>query len=255
MNLQMNTAAAANYKSPSRISGVITEHWAAQEMYCCACSSNLLLSAPVNNPAYDFVCPACQRRYQLKAKKSRITTRVVDGEHDKMADAIRGGNTPNLLLLQYVPQTWTVQNLLLIPSFFFTLSALEKRKPLGPDARRKNWTGCNILLSAIASDGKMNVVTNGALSDPKSVRDWYSRVTPLESISPTERGWTLDILRLIRSLNKPEFALAEVYAFEAELAVMYPENQHIRDKIRQQLQVLRDKEFLEFLGNGHYRLR
>lgn len=36
---------------------------------------------------------------------------------------------------------------------------------------------------------------------------------------------------------------------------MYPENQHIRAKIRQQMQVLRDEGFIEFLGNGEYRLR
>ena len=28
---------------------------------------------------------------------------------------------------------------------------------------------------------------------------------------------------------------------------------HIKEKIRQQLQVLRDKGLIEFLGNGHYR--
>ncbi len=31
-------------------------------------------------------------------------------------------------------------------------------------------------------------------------------------------------------------------------------NAHVRDKIRQQLQVLRDLDLLTFLGEGHYRL-
>jgi hypothetical protein len=30
---------------------------------------------------------------------------------------------------------------------------------------------------------------------------------------------------------------------------------HVRDKIRQQLQVLRDLGFIEFLDRGHYRMR
>ena len=136
MNLQMDTAVASNYKSPSRISGVISEHWAAKEMYCCACSSNLLTPSPTNNPAFDFVCPVCQREYQLKAKNSPITSKIVDGDHKKMSDRIIGGSAPNLLLLQYAPQSWTVRNLLLIPSFFFTMSALEKRKPLSANAKR-----------------------------------------------------------------------------------------------------------------------
>jgi len=36
--------------------------------------------------------------------------------------------------------------------------------------------------------------------------------------------------------------------------MLYPQNAHVRDKIRQQLQVLRDLRLLEFLGSGSYRL-
>jgi type II restriction enzyme len=251
----MDTASATNYKNPSRISGVITEAWAAREMYCCACSSDCLSPFPTNNPAFDFVCTSCKRTYQLKAKNNQFTSRVVDGDHQTMENRILKGDAPNLLLLHYAPQTWTVQNLFLIPSFFFTVSALEKRKPLGLHARRANWTGCNILLSAIAPDGKLGVVTDGKLSDPELVRNWYHRVAPLEQISSDKRGWALDVLRVVRALNKPAFTLADVYAYEAELAILYPENQHIRDKIRQQLQVLRDKGLLEFLGQGRYQLK
>ena len=254
MNLQMDTAIAASCKSPSRISGVISEHWASKEMYCCACPSSFLTPSPINNPAFDFVCPVCQREYQIKAKKSPIASRIVDGDHKKMSDRIIGGSAPNLLLLQYVPQTWTVQNLLLIPSFFFTLSALEKRKPLGPNADRANWVGCNILLSAIASTGRLNIVTNGTSSDPKSVRDWYRRVMPLESIPLTKRGWALDVLRLVQTLNKREFTINDAYMFEPEMAGLYPNNHNVQAKIRQQLQVLRDSGLLEFVSRGRYRL-
>jgi len=34
----------------------------------------------------------------------------------------------------------------------------------------------------------------------------------------------------------------------------YPDNRHIRDKIRQQLQILRDLGLLQFLRPAHYRL-
>lgn len=33
----------------------------------------------------------------------------------------------------------------------------------------------------------------------------------------------------------------------------YPENHHIREKIRQQLQLLRDKGIIEFVGRGRYK--
>jgi hypothetical protein len=36
------------------------------------------------------------------------------------------------------------------------------------------------------------------------------------------------------------FTNADVYAYERELAKLHPDNRHIKDKIRQKLQVLRD---------------
>jgi type II restriction enzyme len=44
-----------------------------------------------------------------------------------------------------------------------------------------------------------------------------------------------------------------VYQFEKQLAAKHPENNHIKDKIRQQLQMLRDKGIIGFNGRGHYR--
>jgi type II restriction enzyme len=49
--------------------------------------------------------------------------------------------------------------------------------------------------------------------------------------------------------------LDDVYAFEGELRSRYPQNKHVKPKIRQQLQVLRDKGYIDFLGNGRYRKR
>lgn len=66
--------------------------------------------------------------------------------------------------------------------------------------------------------------------------------------------------RQIRSLPQrrggtdrlPEFTLSDVYAHEAALAALYPGNHNVRPKIRQQLQVLRDRGWLEFNGRGTY---
>ena len=70
-----------------------------------------------------------------------------------------------------------------------------------------------------------------------------------------KRGWTLDVLQVVQSLNKKEFLLSDVYAHADTLAKLHPKNAHVRDKIRQQLQVLRDLGLLSFLGAGSYRLR
>jgi Dam-replacing family len=50
--------------------------------------------------------------------------------------AIREDRTPNLFLLRYALATWEVRDLLLIPSFLFSESAVIKRKPLSSTARR-----------------------------------------------------------------------------------------------------------------------
>ena len=45
----------------------------------------------------------------------------------------------------------------------------------------------------------------------------------------------------VEAVGRPEFTLADVYAHEAALAALYPGNNNVRPKIRQQLQVLRDR--------------
>jgi type II restriction enzyme len=54
-------------------------------------------------------------------------------------------------------------------------------------------------------------------------------------------------MNCIESLNKNEFSLQEIYKFENDLKIIHPENNNIKAKIRQQLQFLRDKNYLKFL--------
>jgi len=62
-------------------------------------------------------------------------------------------------------------------------------------------------------------------------------------------------MNCIDTLKSQVFNLDDLYHFESELKILHPENNHIKDKIRQQLQFLRDKNYLEFLGNGRYKLK
>ena len=172
-----------------------------------------------------------------------------------MHAAILRGNTPNLFLLHYQLNPLSVASLLFIPDFAFTLSALECRKPLAATARRAGWIGCNILLHQIPQDAKIGVIKEKRPVPPGDVRRAIQKLKPLASLKPETRGWTLDVLNAVRSLNKSEFSLAEAYAFEISLAELHPDNHHIQPKIRQQLQVLRDLGLLEFLGQGSYRFR
>ncbi|MDY6915594.1 MAG: phospholipase D-like domain-containing protein [Candidatus Cloacimonadota bacterium] len=76
---------------------------------------------------------------------------------------------------------------------------------------------------------------------------------PDELISSTLRGWKFEIFICLEQIPKNIFSLQDINKFENHLKSIYPNNHHILDKIRQQLQKLRDLGLLEFLGNGVYR--
>ena len=67
------------------------------------------------------------------------------------------------------------------------------------------------------------------------------------------RGWLLDVLTCVERMPDASFTLAEIYEFEDELSMKHPDNHNVRAKIRQQLQLLRDKGVIEFVQPGKYR--
>jgi len=244
-----------SYRSNSQRARIATEAWAEHSLYCPNCDSLRLAPSPVNMPAIDFTCLKCDALFQLKAQSRPFSRRINDAAYSSMVQAIRENRTPNLYALHYDPAEWRVTNLTLIPNFAFPLSAIEKRKPLSSTARRAGWVGCNILLEAIPADGRIAVITNGVPAAVNHVRKRYARVRPIQRLKADQRGWTLDLLNAVRSLNKTEFSLSDVYTLEEKLTRLHPDNRHVREKIRQQLQVLRDMGLLRFEGAGRYRLR
>ena len=159
---------------------------------------------------------------------------------------------PHLLLLSYDNFRATVNDLLLIPGFCFPASAIEARKPLKPTARRAGWVGCNIVLDSVPPEGRIKIVHSGNIISKMSVRKNFRNIEPLSDFSYKKRGWTLDVLTVLRSLSKREFTIDEAYSFEKVLSQRHPENLHVRAKIRQQLQILRDLGYLKFVRRGHY---
>jgi len=89
---------------------------------------------------------------------------------------------------------------------------------------------------------------------PEEVRERFKRVKPLGEIKAKERGWTLDVLNGIRRLGKVEFSNGDAYTLAEHLEQLHPDNRHVRDKIRQQLQVLRDAGLLIHIERGVWRL-
>jgi type II restriction enzyme len=254
MDIALPISLGATYKSSSQRARVITEAWAVGNIFCPACPADRLQQSPANTRAVDFECSRCGQRYQLKSKSSAMTDKIVDGAYEAMIAALNSDTSPNLYLLQYDTVAWVVSNLLLIPYFAFPPSAVEKRKPLSSTARRAGWVGCFIVLSRIPTDARIFVIRGGQPAPVDRVRDQYRRLLPMKQLDTKERGWTLDVLNLLRQFDKPEFTNADVYAQSHELRALHPNNRHVTDKIRQQLQVLRDAGFLTHAGRGRWRL-
>lgn len=178
MNLQCRVDLGRAYNSGSQIARVLGEDWCGRELYCPACDSKRLSSSDANTPAIDFVCPECQQCFQLKSLKTWNQKKIVDAGYDSMLRAIRSDRVPNLLILQY-SGAWLVKNLLLVPSVFFSETIIEKRVPLGFQARRAGWVGCNILEPEYRRMGK----------SPSFQMAQSSRSTRFEKSSLVSENW------------------------------------------------------------------
>jgi len=255
MILTFDRRLAKNYKSVSQKIRVLTEHWVDNSIFCPNCGQLDIDKYPNNQPVADFYCSNCQEEYELKSKQSAIGTKVLDGAYRTMIERLTSSNNPNFFLLNYDLSNFSVTNFFVIPKHFFMPEIIEKRKPLTSTARRAGWVGCNILLNSIPQTGKIFFVRDGKVEPKEKILSgWKKTLFLRDEKEVSVKGWLLDIMRSIEKLGKREFTLNDVYMFESELSKLHPDNKHIKDKIRQQLQVLRDKGYLEFTSRGNYQL-
>lgn len=254
MNLSLDNSVVTGYSSNSQMARLLTENWVKNNIYCPSCSNSELASFANNNPVGDFWCVSCNAEYELKSQRDRFSEKIVDGAYSSMLRRISSKNNPHFFFLNYSLQHLMVQNFLVIPKYYFVKNIIEERKPLSQTARRAGWIGCNILLRNIPATGKIYFVRDGQTESKSSVISNWKKTNFLSDQKVESRGWTIEILKLIEKIGKSEFTLDEIYYFEPELQRRFPKNNFVKDKIRQQLQVLRDKGILKFMGNGHYQI-
>jgi type II restriction enzyme len=255
MDLQFDVTHAEFYRSGVQRARVLTEPWLASQAYCPNCGCEPLIRYRNNEEIGDFHCTACGENYELKSKRSRFTSKIEDGAYGAMPRRLRGNANPNFFLLNYDIGQLAVTNLVIIPKHFITVEMIEERKPLSATARRAGWIGCRILLKEIPDSGRITMIRDGAVELKSAVLErWQHTLFLRKQRDLKAKGWLVHVMRCIEKLGKREFTLADVYRFESELRDAYPDNLHIRPKIRQKLQVLRDNGYLEFRGNGAYRL-
>lgn len=254
MNLQFNIKLALGYKNNSQIARVLTEDWVLRNSYCPNCGAIHISEFENNKPVADFYCNNCKEEFELKSKNSQsVGTKIVDGAYSTMIERINSEHNPNFFFLTYDKTNWRISNFMIIPKHFFVPDIIEKRKPLADTARRAGWIGCNIELNKIPEKGKIFLVKNSNFINPDNVLSEWKQTLFLKDKKGTSKGWILDIMNCVDRIESETFSLKEMYKFESILKLKYPENNFIKDKIRQQLQILRDKGIIEFKQRGIYK--
>ncbi|MXP77460.1 restriction endonuclease [Lachnospiraceae bacterium WCA-9-b2] len=253
MNLQMDDRVAWEYHSNAQKIRVITESWVNNNLFCPYCGNTYIRQFENNRPVADFYCPNCLEEYELKSKKASINNKIAGGAYDTMIERINSINNPNFFFLHYGKEDLKVKNFIMVPKHFFVPSIIEKRNPLADTARRAGWVGCNIVLRQIPCEGRIYIIKDEIEQPIDSIIANVKKTIFIKQFKIDARGWIIDILNCINKIDGDEFTLNQIYHFVESLALKHPENHYIKDKIRQQLQILRDKGIIEFKGSGHYK--
>lgn len=254
MDLRFDRELATGYKNASQIARRLTEGWLAKHMYCPACGAPMLTHDTNGRPVSDFICETCHADFELKSEQRRragVPPKLSDGAYATMIERITSLDNPHLLVMAY--DDYAVHDLVLIPKHLFVPRLIEKRPPLSATARRAGWVGCYIDISDVPSTGLIPIIRSGVPTDKHEVMAQFARLEGLKKTNLESRGWLMDVLHCVETIPAQVFTLAEVYAFADRLRQMHPANFNVEAKIRQQLQLLRDKGFLEFLSSGLYR--
>lgn len=254
MNLHFNIDLSSKYKSPTQSIRCMSEDWVGRNLFCPICGNPRISHYPNNTPVGDFFCEHCRSDFELKSKESKsgsLGKTIPDGAYHTMIERIKSFNNPNFLFLTY--NDLTVNNILLVPNYFFVPDIIIKRPPLPDSARRAGWEGCNISIENIPETGKIYIIKNSELIDKSVVVNKYNQLKGLHKNNMEGRGWLMDTLKIVEQMPNDDFTLQEMYEHEMDLRKIHQDNFHIKAKIRQQLQFLRDKGMIEFLERGRYR--
>ncbi|OYW76762.1 MAG: hypothetical protein B7Z37_07155 [Verrucomicrobia bacterium 12-59-8] len=122
----------------------------------------------------------------------------------------------------------------------------------------QRWASADLKSLRNAVDGVRRTLQAADLSNPFQKEDTFDFEVPIavwQEVYSVLPGWTQMTMRAVLSLKAAEFEINQVYRVGLLLASsQYPQNKSPKEKLRQQLQRLRDLGILEFLGGGRYRL-
>lgn len=251
MILSFDLSEAGRYNSERQTIRDLTESWLGANGYCPNCGCKPISKFENNKPVADFFCSRCDEQFELKSKAGLSSgSKVPDGAYNTMIQRIQANDNPNFFFLAYKKADYSVQQLILVPKHFITVDMIVPRKRALKG--RPNYLMCDMDISSLPESGKIHLIDRAQMINPETVyKQWQANLF-LRQQKLEKKGWLLAIMRCIDKLPE-KFNLMQMYEFETQLKLQFPENNHIKDKIRQQLQILRDQNVIEFLARGQYR--
>ncbi len=249
-----NILEVENYHNNSQKIRILSENWVGDNIFCPNCGQSIKRYKN-NKPASDFYCSKCFEDFELKSKMGKSFGKIVpDGKYKTMIDRIVSQNGPNFFFLNYDKSNYAIINFFATPSYMFVPDMILKRKK--GILRRPTYFMCSIDISAIPNSGKIYYIKNGIKLNKNQIIDSWHKITFLkQSKNMYLKGWLIDIMNCIDKLKKETFSLNDIYSFENYLKIKHPSNNNIKAKIRQQLQILRDRGYLKFISRGKYKLK
>lgn len=251
MHLFFDTELGKQHDKATHKIRMMSEAWLQENGYCPCCGNSPMQKFTNNQPVADLFCPNCYEQYELKSKNQKnIGNTVPDGSYRTMLERIQSDTNPNFFFLAYNKADYSIHQLMLAPKHFITPEMIIPRAQ--GIKNRPHYIMCSINLAPLPESGKIFLIDKSQIIQPEIVlKQWQSNLF-LRYEKSKHKGWLLAVMKCIDKLPE-NFALSQLYEFENQLAIQFPENNHIKDKIRQQLQILRDRNIIEFTGRGHYR--
>ncbi len=249
-----NFSEIKNYHNSSQKIRILSENWVGNNIFCPNCGENIK-HYQNNKPVADFYCPKCLEDFELKSKNGKSFGKIVpDGKYKTMIERIISQNSPNFFFLNYDKSDYNIINFFAAPSYIFVPDMIIQRKKGIPN--RPNYMMCNINISVIPNSGKIYYIKDGERLNKNQIIDSWHKTTFLRQTQNIDsKGWLIDIMNCIDKMEKETFSLTDMYSFENYLKIKHPENNNIKAKIRQQLQILRDRGYLKFISRGKYKLK
>lgn len=252
MNLHFNQTLAEAYKYQTQKIRVMSEDWMGNNGYCPNCCTPVA-KVPNNKPVKDFFCPSCNEQFELKSKRGLSAGKTIpDGAYHTMLERLQAEDNPNFFFLAYRKSDYSVQQLVLVPKHFVTAEMIIPRRKPVTSGGRKPYLMCTMNIGSLPESGKIKLIDKACPIAPDTVQKQWQTHLFMRQQKTEKKGWLLAVMRCLDKLPE-QFDLKQVYAFETELQKQFQHNQHIQAKIRQQLQILRDQNIIEFSARGKYR--